>query len=351
MNITAIIVNYYTKSLLPPLLDDLINSPLISQIIIVDNSRELVNFNTDSDKISVIINSENKGFGAAVNQAAEVAKGDWLLLLNPDLRLDTECVKNLADAAVRYGSPIVCPRLYWDDNYIFRLPPASGMSLWFEMAHISAGKYQLDAQIFSFYWILRHERYWEAVSPFAEPFVAGTCLLIDKSWGLSQTGRLFDERFFVYFEDTDLCVRALNEKAVILCVPNAKAVHYYDQSPSVGKSKGSLMSESLEAFRSKYYGDISFPGLGNTSYAPEMTDLGEFSDPPVFHRETTQIPETYFFEIGVNPFFVPFAQADANEEIFCFPKDIWLRLGPGQYFSRIRGKISGVRKVWTWKKS
>lgn len=350
MNITAIIVNYYTKSLLPPLLNDLINNTLISQVIIVDNSRELGNSDFNSDKISVIINSENKGFGAAVNQAAEIAQGDWLLLLNPDLRLHTECVKNLADAAIRYGSPIVSPRFYWDDNHIFRLPPASGMSLWFEFAYTSAGKYQLDAELFSFYWNIRHERYWEATEPFAEPFVAGACLLIDKQWGLSQGKKLFDERFFVYFEDTDFCVRALNEKAAALCVPHATAVHYYDQSPSVEKPKGSLMGDSLEAFRAKYYGNVSFPALGNASYSPDVIELGEMSDPPVFDRETTQIPEAYFFEIGVNPFFVPFAQADANEQLFCFPRDIWQRLSPGQYFSRIRGKISGVRKVWTWKK-
>jgi len=155
----------------------------------------------------------------------------------------------------------------------------------------------------------------------------------------------------VYFEDTDLCVRALNEKATVLCVPQAKAVHYYDQSPPVEKSKGSLMSESLEAFRAKYYGDVSFPALEDVSYLPDIVDLGEVSDPPVFHRETTQIPEAYFFEIGVNPFFVPFIQADAGQESVYLPKDVWQRLSPGQYFSRIRGKISGVRKVWTWKKS
>ena len=351
MNISAIIVNYYTKSLLPPLLSYVINNPLISQIIIVDNSSEIDNSDFNSDKISVIINSENKGFGAAVNQAAEIAKGDWLLLLNPDLRLDTDCVKILADAAVRYGSPIVSPRFYWDDDHKFRLPPASGMSLWFEFAYISAGKYQPDAELFSFYWNIRHERYWEATEPFAEPFAAGACLLIDKSWGLAKGKKLFDERFFVYFEDTDLCVRALNEKATVLCVPQAKAVHYYDQSPPVEKSKGSLMSESLEAFRAKYYGDVSFPALEDVSYLPDIVDLGEVSDPPVFHRETTQIPEAYFFEIGVNPFFVPFIQADAGQESVYLPKDVWQRLSPGQYFSRIRGKISGVRKVWTWKKS
>lgn len=348
--ICAIIVNYYTKSLLPPLLNDLISTPLISQIIIVDNSSELGSFPFHSDKINVIINSENKGFGAAVNQAADMAGEKWLLLVNPDVRLDNGCVQTLLDAAGQYCAPIVCPRFYWDDNHAFRLPPATGMSLWFNLAHICAGKYQLDAQTFSFYWILRHERYWEAVSPFAEPFVAGACLLIDKSWVLAKTKKIFDENFFVYFEDTDLCVRALYDNAVVLCVPNAKAVHYYDQSPSVDKSKNILMSESFEAFQNKYYKDMSFQVLGNESYAPEMTDLGELSAPPMFHHEATQIPETYFFEIGINPFFVPFIQADVKEETFYFPNDIWQRLGPGQYFTRIRGKISGVRNVWTWKK-
>jgi hypothetical protein len=60
--------------------------------------------------------------------------------------------------------------------------------------------------------------------------------------------------------------------------------------------------------------------------------------------------EKCFLEIGVNPYLVPFVQAEISKSKFQFPRDIWDRLASGQYYGRIRGNISGIRKVVQWKK-
>ena len=185
MKISAVIVNYFTKDLLPELIGQLQEEDLVREIIVVDNSRELegsLGFVKDLSKLKLITQPENIGFGAAVNQAAHRAESRWLLAVNPDIRFLPGCIENLTAAAQEYGSPLAGPRFYWDDDKLFKLPPATGQSWWWYTANRAAVCSRLDAELFSFYWCLRHDRFWQAVEPFYEPFLSGACLLIDLDW-------------------------------------------------------------------------------------------------------------------------------------------------------------------------
>ncbi|MBF0200713.1 MAG: hypothetical protein HQK66_05270, partial [Desulfamplus sp.] len=70
----------------------------------------------------------NMGFGAGVNMAAKAAGCDYLLVINPDVRLLDGCIKALMDAALDYGSLLTGPRFYWDRAAKYRLPPSQGTS-------------------------------------------------------------------------------------------------------------------------------------------------------------------------------------------------------------------------------
>lgn len=352
MSVTAVIVNYYTAAILPPLLDDLWGDPLVGKVIIVDNSKELnAEIVSKYENIHVLKNAENRGFGAAVNQAVAYAEGEWIFVINPDIRLCEGCLAALVCAGEKYGCALLGPRFYWDDHFQFRLPPATGDCLWLDAAQDAAEKFELDRELFSFYWILRHQRFWEAEVPFFEPFLTGACLLIGKEWIQSQGCNVFDERFFLYFEDTDLCARAMKDGIRPLCVPQAMVIHYWDQSPSPEKSKSDLMIRAHEDFVKKYYGGLLYalPG-GNKDEPPGIFDLGELARPPEFFMDVDAKEESLFFEIGLNPWFVPFAQASLETNKFAFPSNIWSRLGQGIYYGRVRGTRSGTKTIWKWKK-
>jgi hypothetical protein len=166
----------------------------------------------------------------------------------------------------------------------------------------------------------------------------------------SYGGKLFDDRFFLYFEDTDLCVRAMHQDIRPLCVPGAEAVHYVDQAPSPGKPKLQLMEEARSLFFRKHYGTLSPPLLDVPAFFASVADLGETTSPPSFQWDQNGIEEACFFEIGVNPHLVPFAQAPVAGNAFHFPADLWSRLTPGRYFTRVRGRISGTLRIWQWQK-
>jgi GT2 family glycosyltransferase len=353
MTVSTVIVNYGSSAFLPSLVADLVSDPNVSQILIVDNSGEVSGLPglRDIPNLEIIPNEVNRGFGAGVNQAIEKALGEWILVLNPDMRLGKGCLQYLLDGARLSGSPLVGPRFYWDDRKSFRLPPATGSCLWLDVGNKVARGSKLDAELFSFYWTLRHERFWAETDPFFEPFLSGGGLLIRKDWIGSLGSGLFDERFFLYYEDTDLCVRALEKGFRPLCIPRAHAIHYYDQSPSPSSAKADFLTQAHGLFMEKHYErgmNISFPDVQN--YRPFVIDQGDIQSVPVFEMTEGSVLEDCYFEIAVNPYFVPFAQAFMKAARFEIPEDIWDRLSRGQYYSRVRSRLRGTLKTWIWRK-
>jgi len=350
--VNSIIVNYHTAALLPGLLGDLLDHAAMESIFIVDNSGELDNAAfRDQRRITLLQPGENIGFAAAVNIAAERLSGDYLLLVNPDIRLFPGCLDHLLAAAREHHAALTGPRFFWDEEKKFRLPPSQGASCWFDFALASADQNRLDAEHLSFYWQMRHERFWEKTEPFAEPFLSGACVLVDRQWACRNGRALFDPRFFLYFEDTDLSVRATFAGRALICVPAAEALHYYDQSPAPEKSKGELMAATHQEFKRKYYPKVSHMFEQPEGYKPVIEDLGDWVMPPEFSWTSGEPGGRLYFEIGVNPIFIPFAQTELLEgEAPLIPAALWERQAKGIYFARIRDCMKGTLKRWQWRK-
>ncbi|MBW1646314.1 MAG: glycosyltransferase family 2 protein, partial [Deltaproteobacteria bacterium] len=336
--IDCVVVNYHTAALLPGLLDDLLGEPAVAGVVVVDNSGELEPaMFADRQRVLLLRPGSNLGFAAAVNLAVPHLTSEYVLLVNPDIRLFPGCLPALLAAARDSGAVLTGPRFYWDAGKRFRLPPSLGACGWLDFAQEAAARSRLDAEHLSFYWQLRFARFWEQEEPFAEPFLSGACLLVDRPWALGHDGPLLDPRFFLYYEDTDLSSRAAFAGRLQLCVPAAEALHYYDQSPPPGKSKAALMVAAHERFKEKYYPGMewSFAASG-AAWQPVAEDLGELQVPPVLSPAGVGNDRGYF-EIGINPVFVPCAQAVlAPGEVPVIPPELWARQAPGIYYGRLR---------------
>ncbi len=376
MNISAIIVNYYNVSLLEGVLTDLVCHPAMDKIYIVDNSDDVdkgilnncAGFDNSGggSRIEILKPGKNIGFGAGVNLAAEKIRTRFVLIVNPDVRLLNGCIDNLLEAALDNNAVLTGPRFFWDDKKTFRLPPSQGTSSWMDFALTSAQSNRLDAEHLSFYWQIRHQRFWQMNEPFIEFFLSGACVLIDRKWAFKNNNAVFDKRFFLYFEDNDISVRAMYDGHPPLCVPAAEALHYYAQSPEPEKGKVSLLETSHREFKKKYYGNIKYlPKIfgksdsGFNRSEPEPEDKGNLINNPCFDLKGLHPCGQLYFEIGINSVFIPFVQADIvhtmrrrrfDEELFVMPDDIWRKLSKGIYYSRIRDTIKGILKVWKWQK-
>jgi len=351
MKVSAVVVNFHTSDLLPGLFSSLKGQHFMHEIVVSDNSQDNIPCDELSEAsdlyVRVLENSSNLGFGNAVNMALKEVSGDYVLIVNPDVIFLPGSVYALVKACEHLNCHVAGPRFYWDDQKNFRLPPATGESMWLELAAQSAAYSAFDAELFSFHWALRHEHFWLKDQPFYEPFLSGACLLVSLSWLKKNEHILFDKRFFLYYEDTDLCVNLYAMGIRPLCVPGAEVIHYWNQSP--GENKQSLMQQSCSAFWLKHYG-CTPPKRGTPACkSTDCFDLGKISQGYIFECPA-DFDSPLFFEFAVDPLFVPFAQADMSRPEFTFPRAVWERLAPGDYYARIRSPLSGVQVCWKWKK-
>jgi GT2 family glycosyltransferase len=152
--------------------------------------------------VQLIEIGRNAGFAAAINQAADAARGEFLWLLNPDTVPTAECIAGLLDCLRRQpDAGAVGPRL-WDAAGV--ADPRSARrfpTLWSEWAE-KAGLRRLALRL------TRLPMRWEECRP--APLISGAAICLRRSAVGCAPGappNLLDERFFLYAEDVDLCRR------------------------------------------------------------------------------------------------------------------------------------------------
>lgn len=220
-DVSVLVVAYRSRAHLPACLSSLGFGAggLTLQTIVVDNASgdgSVERLREEHPDALLLENRVNRGFAAAVNQAAAVARGRRLLLLNPDARLLPRCLEILASALdARPRAVLAGPQLLNEDGTLqVSAWPAPGLrSLGFEALFLHN---------------LFPGSRWNGVhasgdEPEAVETLSGACLLVDREFFASLGG--LDEGFFLYYEDTDLCVRARAAGREALLVPGARAAH------------------------------------------------------------------------------------------------------------------------------
>jgi GT2 family glycosyltransferase len=171
----------------------------------------------------------NVGFARANNLAAAHARGKFILLLNSDtVVLDRAVDRLLAFAAQQSQAKIWGGRTLLEDG---RLNPAScwrRMTLW----NVFCRSFGLAA-IFPSSRLFNPEAYggWRRSTVREVDIVSGCFMMIDKELWQKLGG--LDERFFLYGEDSDLCLRAASLGARPVVTPDATIVHHGGSSPQI----------------------------------------------------------------------------------------------------------------------
>ncbi len=170
---------------------------------------------------------ENLGFGRACNLAAEKTSSPYLFFVNPDCEFRQDCLTPLLQAMTH--SEIAGPKVLNEDGSI----------------QLSFGPYLSIAGEARQKWLTRRERSrtvqdWLAnktARPFQPDYVSGCALMVRKDTFHKVNG--FDEKFFLYNEDVDLCKRITSSGGTITYEPSAQIIHYRNRSMNkiAGKAK------------------------------------------------------------------------------------------------------------------
>jgi N-acetylglucosaminyl-diphospho-decaprenol L-rhamnosyltransferase len=176
--------------------------PAVDRVLVVDNSVNFGEAPAVPGRVEVLVPGDNIGFGPAVNVAARAARAEFLLLHNPDAVLAPACVEMLLTTARTHPRlAVVAPRLTHGDGS--SQVNGGRFSGWLrELARCTgAGRPLRRVRA-----LARREAFAPPASgPVERPWVSGAVMLVRREALLAVGG--FDERFFLYYEDEDLCRR------------------------------------------------------------------------------------------------------------------------------------------------
>ena len=241
IDVSIIIVNWNAKDLLRECLNSVYQtaSDLRFEVIVVDNASSdgsVSMLEREFSAVIKIVNKENEGFGAANNRALAIMKGKYALLLNTDTVLTPQALNklwNFCEATPQ--AAIVGGQLLNADgskqNSIASFPG---------LLSLATNTSVLEYLFPRFYPSKRYQH----TSPFEADSVIGACMMIRKK-ALDEAGT-FDERYFFFFEETDLAFTMRIHGWKVYQVPDAFIYHL--QGQSIGQSTRSR----IEFYRSRY---------------------------------------------------------------------------------------------------
>jgi GT2 family glycosyltransferase len=191
------------------------------EVIFVDNASDDATCESIAAELpnaKILVNEENKGFGAANNRALNQVVTPFALLLNPDcITTETEIEKLWLAANIFPDAAIIAPHLMRKDGSVevsYRWPRT--------------------------HWVSHGP---QAEGPCCVGFACGAALLLNMR--VMRDIGFFDESFFLYYEDEDLCQRVFNHKKQIILVPDAQVTHF---SRGSVKGKNPLKSEFIRGY-------------------------------------------------------------------------------------------------------
>ena len=257
--ISVIIVNYNVKGFLEQCLRSVekASAGLTVETIVVDNasvdgSVEMVR--QLFPNVHLIANQENVGFGKANNQAFKIANGDFLFALNPDTIIREDTLHVLLQFMEHHPTCGACGCKILDPDGSFsptsrRSFPTPQVSLYrilglskFFPKHPVFGKYNLT--------FVPENQQTEIDA------LSGSCMFIRKS--VIEATKGFDEQFFMYGEDLDLCFRIQQLGWKIIYTPETEIIHFKGESTKKGELKyvkifyGAMIIFMEKHFTSRY---------------------------------------------------------------------------------------------------
>lgn len=224
-DLSIITVTYNSEKFIENYLDSVKKYlPPKTEVIIVDNNshdqtREIIN---KYNFVNIVLNNINVGFSKACNIGAKKASGEYLLFLNPDVTvLDDGINKLLAFAKTIPSLGIASGKVIEPSNKVQqtvkKFPSLKGAirEYWFGKQH-------------------EYSQYAPNTKNAVEvECVYGAVMLMTKKLFDQLHG--FDERYFLYYEDLDLCKRTKEQRYSIIYYPGAQFSHLVGASTTPAK--------------------------------------------------------------------------------------------------------------------
>ena len=251
-SLSTVIVTFNSAATLPACLDSLrAHAPAASrEIVVVDNASQdgtAAVVTRDWPLVRLLPMTSNLGFAAANNRGIRATTGDWLLLLNPDAVVTPGAIDRLMAALDGDATAAIAGPRIVDAAGRAELSFGPHISPWSETWQKLRGR--------------GHAHGWPLIAGVVErdtqrpqhpDWVSGACWLARRA--VLEAVGLFDERFFLYTEDVDLCARVRSAGHRVAFVPAAVIHHARGASrATAGHAADMHYRRSQVAFYEKHH--------------------------------------------------------------------------------------------------
>lgn len=214
----SLIVTYNSAGDVSNLLNDLLLYLPEGKILVIDNASidktaDLVE--EGFPQVQLIRNSKNMGYAKAVNQGFELCHTDYVLLLNPDIRINSPQLFDEMETCLKQSRQVAAaaPLQFKSDN---------------EKLYLNFTWSYSTARAFKVYLSFLRGRNPVYRRPIQVTFLNAGCLLIRRA-AFEQVGRL-NEKYFMYGEEPDLFLKFKRDGFECYLLPSIKVTHYRERS-------------------------------------------------------------------------------------------------------------------------
>jgi len=235
------IVNFQSEDFIEDCLASVFDKAanLDCEVIIVNNDEkeDLMEIKKRFSEIKIVDHKKNVGFGAGHNLGAKETRGEFILFLNPDVELTDNISPIIKLLENNENIGIVGPQLLTDSGEIQAWSVGRETNIW-ELIKNNLG--------FS-----PSKKLWKSTQQKEVHWVSGAALFIRKSLWEKLGG--FDEKFFMFFEDEDLCKRARKNGSQVIYFPEVRARHACGKSTKDKKLQKEWFYKSQDYYFRKHF--------------------------------------------------------------------------------------------------
>lgn len=231
--LTVVICSYKVRELLRDCLNSVyqdggVGSALL-EVIVVDNASgdgSVAMVRREFPAVRLIANEDNRGFSRANNQALRIARGRYLLLLNPDMVVLDDALALLTSFMEEHPEAGACggdglsPELISQPQFTRAIPTPMVALYHF----LGLDRFFPKSRRFGRY----NYTFADRTKILDVEAVSGSCMMV-RHEAMARVG-LLDERFPMYAEDLDWCLRFAQADWKLYYVPTARFIHHHGQS-------------------------------------------------------------------------------------------------------------------------